>query len=134
LGANGGAAGGEVRAMTAVRCDGVGSSNRTDVGVMVAEVGADGDDGIRAGGGSSSNGTIGCGTNIDVACCSSTTYCRLGSSVGSTSIDIGCCSSMIYCRSRWSAGSNVACCSSMTRCGSGWRAGISYITAMMAPI
>jgi hypothetical protein len=112
LGVNGGAAGGEVRAMSAVRPDGVGSSNRFDVGVVAAEVGADGDDGIRAGGGSSSNGTVGCGTNIDVACCLSTTCYRLG----------------------WSADSSVACCSSTTRCGSGWRAGISYIAAVMASI
>jgi hypothetical protein len=156
LGVDGGVASGEVRAMTAVGPDGVGSSNRTDMGATAAEVGVDGAGRIRAGGGSSSNGTAGCGAGINVNCCSLTTCCRSGWSTGSTSIDMGCCSSLIHCRpgwgagslsidvgcclspircrSRWSAGINVTCCSSMTSCGSGWRAGISYVAVVMASI
>jgi hypothetical protein len=103
LGADGGAAGGEVRAMTAVGHDRVGNSNITDMGAATAEVGADGSHRIRAGAGNSSNGTAGCGANIDVACCSSRTCCRSGWSVSSTSIDMGCCSSTVRCRSGWSA-------------------------------
>jgi hypothetical protein len=69
LGADGGAAGGEVGAMTAAGPIEVGSPSITAVGAAVAEVGVDGSDGIRGGGGSSSNGTAGCGTGIDMACC-----------------------------------------------------------------